>query len=217
VPNQFKVLAQSQLIPVEGGAHTYDVRIPVASSDQLALWGVTGTLLCASGGPNNVASVIGNSAPGTTATYTPQSVTGLPVKATVEPDADLDGYGDVSQDLCPQSASFQTVCPVFRLDSSASAHGNSITVLVATNDTAVVSIAGSAKVRGKKVQLKSAGKTVPSGTLFKFTVKLPKSLRSALAALPPGKGVKVQLVATAVDTLGRTFTDTSKVKLPGTK
>ena len=33
------------------------------------------------------------------------------VSAVLEPDVDLDGYGDVSQDLCPQSALTQAACP----------------------------------------------------------------------------------------------------------
>lgn len=35
----------------------------------------------------------------------------LPVAARFEPDADRDGYGDESQDLCPQSAKTQAACP----------------------------------------------------------------------------------------------------------
>jgi hypothetical protein len=33
------------------------------------------------------------------------------VSAVVESDADGDGYGDVTQDLCPQSATTQAACP----------------------------------------------------------------------------------------------------------
>jgi hypothetical protein len=35
----------------------------------------------------------------------------LNLSAVVEPDADHDGFGDVSQDACPQSAATQTACP----------------------------------------------------------------------------------------------------------
>jgi hypothetical protein len=35
-----------------------------------------------------------------------------PVQATVEPDADRDGYGDETQDQCPTDAAFQGPCPV---------------------------------------------------------------------------------------------------------
>ena len=33
------------------------------------------------------------------------------IAAVLEPDADLDGFGDASQDLCPQSAATQAACP----------------------------------------------------------------------------------------------------------
>jgi hypothetical protein len=33
------------------------------------------------------------------------------ISAVLEPDADNDGYGDVSQDACPQSAQTQVACP----------------------------------------------------------------------------------------------------------
>lgn len=40
------------------------------------------------------------------------SVTGRwAISAVLEPDADRDGYGDDSQDLCPTSAALQTACP----------------------------------------------------------------------------------------------------------
>jgi hypothetical protein len=216
VPNQFKVMAQSQLIAVEGGVHTYDVRVPVASGDLLALWGTSGTLLCLNSVEQRVASVVGNSAPGSTATYAPQAYSGLPVKATVEPDIDLDGYGDVTQDFCPQSASFQTACPVIKIDSRASASGRSIKVTATTSSTANVSVTGIAKAGRKKIKLTGGSKTVQPGALTDFKVKLPKALKAALAKLPPSKKITVTLTASATDLVGRVTTDVTKVKLPGT-
>jgi hypothetical protein len=48
---------------------------------------------------------------GTEATY--QTTCGLEVmvQGTVEPDADSDGFGDETQDLCPTNAALQTACP----------------------------------------------------------------------------------------------------------
>jgi hypothetical protein len=74
-------------------------------------------------------------------------------------------------------------------------------------------VAGTAKVNGKKIKLKSRSRTVTPGALGKFTLKLPKPLRSALAELPPRKFIKVKLVATSTDTVGRTATDKTSVKL----
>jgi hypothetical protein len=41
------------------------------------------------------------------------------VQATVEPDADLDGYGDETQDGCPTNASTQGACPAANLPATA--------------------------------------------------------------------------------------------------
>lgn len=216
-PNEYTVVAQSDVIAVTGGVRTYDVRVPVLAGDLLGLNGTAGTLLCTSASAQDtVAKIAGNVQPGTTATFTPQPNLALPVVATVEPDVDADGYGDVTQDGCPQSASRQTACPVVRLDSSASANGKAIGVLVTTDQSVPVQVSGSAKVKGKKVTLTGGSQTVAPGTLATFKVKLPKALRKALAALPSGKGIKVTLVASHTDVLGRTTADTTRVKLPGT-
>ena len=48
-------------------------------------------------------------------------------------------------------------------------------------------------------------------------VKLPRSLREALAALPSSSFIKVKLVAMSTDELGRKDKDKSSVKLDGTR
>jgi hypothetical protein len=216
-PNQFTVVAQSEIVTVTGGLRSYDVRVPVAAGDLLGLHGSFGTMRCPTiSAQDTVASIPGNSQPGTTATYTPQTNLALPVVATVEPDLDGDGYGDITQDGCPQSASRQAACPVVRLDSVAIANGKGINVLVTTDQAVQVQVTGSAKVNGKRMALKSVSQAVVPGTLGTFKVKLPKALRKALAALPSRKGITVTLVASHTDFLGRSTADPSRLKLPGT-
>ena len=164
------------------------------------------------GGPVNA-----DVAPGATATFEAVAEPALPMVATVEPDADKDGYGDVTQDLCPQVASMQTACPVVVLDSYGVPQGTKILVIIRTSTQAQVQVTGSAKVNGKTVKLTSKAKTVSPGSFGKFKVKLPKALKDALAGLPSTKSIKVKLVATSTDTAGRIATDKSSVKLPGTR
>jgi hypothetical protein len=49
---------------------------------------------------------------GATASYSESRGLRIDVSATVEPDADGDGYGDESQDACPRLASTQAPCPI---------------------------------------------------------------------------------------------------------
>jgi hypothetical protein len=67
----------------------------------------------ANGPPRQCAYKVGGNAPGTTQTYTTASCNNneFLVQATVESDADHDGYGDVTQDQCPTNASTHGACP----------------------------------------------------------------------------------------------------------
>ena len=218
VVNEYTVISQSASINVGTGNVAYDVRLPVTAGDLLGLYSGLGTLMCSTANASDiVAGVTGDIQPGTAATYAPVTSRALSAVATIEPDVDHDGYGDTTQDLCPQSAAFHTACPVIVLDSFAAPSGKTITMVVATNNDASVTVLGTAKVNGKKIKLKGGTKTVTPGTLARFKVKVPAALKAALAALPPGKTIKIKLTASATDVVGRVTTDKSSVKLHGTK
>jgi hypothetical protein len=217
-PNEYAVISQSATFSITAGSASYDVRLPVTAGDLLGVSSSLGVLLCSSASASDVvAGVASDIQPGAVATYTPIPSRALPMVATVEPDVDRDGYGDTTQDLCPQSAAFQTACPVIVLDSFAAPSGKTVTVEVSTSTDAIVKLLGTAKVNGKKVKLTGGSKSVKPGVLTKFKVRLPAALKAALAALPSGKRIKIQLTASATDLIGRVTTDKSSVKLPGTK
>jgi hypothetical protein len=219
VADTYTVTAQSASLPVPNTLSSFDVRMPVAAGDLLGLaGGVNGTIYCSSANAaDTVAGIAGDQALGSTATYTSTTGMSLPVVATVEPDGDGDGYGDVTQDLCPQNATFQVACPVIKLDSLASASGGKISLIVTSSTAAKVSVSGLAKVNGKKVKLKGGSKQLPAGSLTQFKVKVPAPLKAALAKLPPSKKITVTLTVSATNVAGTVSTDTTKVKLPGTK
>jgi hypothetical protein len=216
--NEYTVISQSASFNVNTGNNSYDVRLPVTAGDLLGASSSLAVLLCTTASASDViGAAAGDVQPGQTATYVPTASRALVAVATVEPDVDKDGYGDTTQDLCPQSAAFQTVCPVIVLDSFAAPSGNSITVVVATNNDATVKVLGTAKVKGKKIKLKGGTKTVKPGALARFKVKIPAALKAALAALPPGKTIKIRLTASATNLVGQVTTDKSSVKVHGTK
>jgi hypothetical protein len=94
------------------GVNTFPTRIPVAAGDTLGIfWGAAVGNCGGRATPGyTVASFALNDAPvGTNAVVTPFPGR-IPVGATLEPDADNDGYGDETQDLCPSDADTQRAC-----------------------------------------------------------------------------------------------------------
>jgi hypothetical protein len=147
------------------------------------------------------------------------------VSAVVEPDLDGDGFGDETQDKCPQSAAFQAACPQIGLDLFAVAERGSATLIVTADHEAPVTVTATAptgkaakKKRASssaKVTIQGGTQTVVPGRLFQFKLKFPSKLKSELKALPAKKSVKLAISATAKNLVGQTTTTTTTVKLKG--
>jgi hypothetical protein len=95
--------------------NTFSTRIPVPAGARLAMYASTTNMGC-NFGTSDVADVLMGAVfdPTTATTYTPSNSypqRRLNLSAVWEPDVDQDAYGDVSQDLCPQSALTQAACP----------------------------------------------------------------------------------------------------------
>jgi len=104
----FKVLAESAAtVPAASTSTTYPIRIPVRAGDVIGLSILTAGNCATLGGSQMF--VAGDSAPGSDLPYeaTPHT---LEVAATVEPDADSDGYGDETQDQCPAQVGTAGAC-----------------------------------------------------------------------------------------------------------
>jgi hypothetical protein len=217
-PDQYTVVGESSPLPVVSGVQTFDVRVPMAAGDLLGLHGGTnGVLYCGADDANVIGVLAGAAAVGSTATYAPAGSNALPVVITLEPDADKDGYGDITQDVCPQSATTQDECPIVKLDSFSTAQDGSILVLVGTSEPAKVKVSGKATVNGKVVKLGGKAKQLKPGKLGQYKVSLPAALKAALAQLPSSKFIKVKITASATDVAGRKSKDSSTVKLRGTR
>lgn len=111
-------IAVTEDLSPTGHQVTVPTRVPVAAGDRVglsipsgikAIYAYTGGDICAFLGGLDSQPV------GSTVTYVVSSCNANTpaVRATVEPDADNDGYGDESQDLCPTDATRQTACAVF--------------------------------------------------------------------------------------------------------
>lgn len=232
VPQTLKVLRPSggntaQVIgeatgTVVGGSNTFNTRIPVQAGDRLAIFGTSsfGTLFCEIATKNVLLGAYEGTGggPGSTVNFLEiVEPARVPVSAVIEPDADNDGYGDETQDKCPQSAAFQTECPTVKLDlSSAVKKKGSVVVSVTATSEAPVKVTGTVKLgKGKTAKLSGDKHTVKPGKITRFTLKFPSKLKAALADLPKSQALKLKVTASAKDLVGRVTKDQLKVKLKG--
>jgi len=116
-PSNRTVLGYSELSTVTPGTlNTFPTRIPVPIGAGLGIYISTANMGC-NLGTSDAADVITGAQmdPTVTSSYTPNPGSfpqrRLNLSVVWEPDVDKDGYGDVSQDACPQSAATQAACP----------------------------------------------------------------------------------------------------------
>jgi hypothetical protein len=97
------IIGTSALIPVAGGTSRAAVHVPVTGGEFIGMW--TGHANCAASSTSgNIAGAAAASDPpaGTNVSgVTTSSASTLAVEATLEPDADHDGFGDETEDSCP--------------------------------------------------------------------------------------------------------------------
>jgi hypothetical protein len=228
--NEFKVIAESAVEKLTPGVPaSFPVRIPVQPGDILGTGSPSGstTLLCAITKPGDTGGIhVGNLTPTDAADIFNEAPNfRLPVSATVEPDVDGDGFGDETQDKCPQSAQFQTECPQIGLEQFAVAGNGAVIDAVIADHEAPVTVAAKAKVPsggGKHhagasvaVALKGGTQTVVPGKFSKFKLKFSKPLKGALAGLPKGGSVKLRITASTKNLAGQVSSSTTTLKLKG--
>jgi hypothetical protein len=212
---------------VAGGSNTFNTRIPVQAGDRLGLFGTSqevlgtpvGNLYCLLPGPENqVGGFPGaGGGPGTSVPYAViEAEARFPVSAVIEPDADNDGFGDETQDKCPQSATTQAACPVIQLSVTATAKKKAATVTVTGTGAANVTVNGVVALgKGQKASLKGGTKAVAPGTFTKFKLKFPAKLTKRLKELPPTRKLTLKITSSAPNIVGAPTKKVLKVKLKG--
>jgi hypothetical protein len=209
------------------GSSVYPARIPVQAGDLLGLGGGL-SLICETEDPADTVGVaVKNIAVGSTTTFPLGEEPGaedtgtaegiqVPVVAKIEPDVDGDGYGDETQDLCPQSAAYQTACPVVTISSLPIAGKKAVTLQVATSLSAPVGVTATVALgKGKSAALTATAQTVAPGVLTPFTLTLTPPVTKALKQLPTKKSLQMSITASATNVTGLPSTTTSTVKLKG--
>ena len=228
---EFKVVGETGPQPVLGGSNTFDTRIPVQAGDRFGVYssptfgsGAT-SIYCTSTEETDVAGIfVGEAANESIHPYKEEKKRRVAVSAVVEPDVDGDGFGDETQDQCPQSAALHTACPPVTIHSLPLAGKGSVVLLVATSSQVPVTVAGTVKIDGPSekgaggsslVRLKSAQQTVVPGKFGRFTLRFPSALKAKLKELSPKQSLALATVASATDVAGRVTKSAGKVKLKG--
>jgi hypothetical protein len=212
---------------ITGGSNVFETRIPVQAGDHLGVFGsseeisgsMAGNLFCKeeSGPENSIGAFPGGGGVGSTSSFTLIAAKArFPVAAVIEPDADGDGYGDETQDKCPQSAALQTACTVVKLSSSLVVKKGLASVLVTASAQASVTVKGTVKLgKGKTAKLSGGTQIVAPGALARFTVPFPKSVKARLEELSPKQSLPLKLSVSAPNLVGAASRKVFKKKLRG--
>jgi hypothetical protein len=97
-----------------GQLNAFPTRIPVQAGDVIGFYSAQTGQDCSREGvlSYTIAETPGDPGVGAEADYTAHGKTELDVSAQLEPDADGDGFGDETQDMCANVASTQGSCPI---------------------------------------------------------------------------------------------------------
>lgn len=223
---------ESAVETVSEGLNEFATRVPVEGlHPHVGLRGPVETLYCAEQKEMLSGVVQGAFAIGETRRYGVKVGIGTPITVTVEPDRDDDGYGDLTQDKCPQSAEFQERCPQVTLAFWARAKERMIRTWVMATSWASVHVFGQVGWRlapqgnrssgdpGRKrliVGLDGGTKEVAGeDAQFNFPIPLPKAVLRKLARMTPDESLKAKIAARYTDAAGRVGVKRIVVKLPG--
>jgi hypothetical protein len=218
--NNFTVVGESSMQPIVGGMNTFDTRVPVQAGDRIGASSPLAVIYCeAISSPTDVLGVfVGDAPPGSTATFAEEPKGQLSLAAIVEPDADGDGFGDETQDACPQNAAFQVPCPVAVLSATKTVKKGLAQVLVTSNIQASVTVSGKVGLgKGKTAKLNGGTQIVAPGTLATFTLLFTQKLKAKLKELSRKQSLTLRLSVTAPNPVGDPTVKTLKTKLRGQK
>jgi hypothetical protein len=111
-----KVVAMSaqNAVKANTSVNTFKTRVPVTAGLSIGLNNSAGAMICWGAGVAGDQVARANVDPATSTDYVGTTLElgkRVNISAILEPDVDGDQYGDISQDLCPQSRLTQAACP----------------------------------------------------------------------------------------------------------
>ncbi|HEX2097006.1 MAG TPA: hypothetical protein VHF50_06520 [Solirubrobacterales bacterium] len=210
--------AGEQTETLADGWNEFPARIPVQVGDLLGLYGPAATLTCGYGAAALFEGPVAN---GETKTFGSLEGVTPPVSAVVEPDGDDDGYGDQSQDDCPESADYHEQCPPLSY-LRAKPRGEVIYVtLQPTSDSRIdvsCRVALPPDERGearRTVRLSKPSRRVGADRVVKAKLHLPRAVRRRLRELPRKRALRAKVAVRTTDASGETSVRTKSVRLRG--
>jgi hypothetical protein len=213
----FTITGISEVAHLSGNGQTFFTRLKARSGERIGLTGAV--FVCPISGPKLYGVPWPETTVGTEVEAVYQSSTSIAVWARVEKDADNDGYGDETQDFCPQNAKWFSACPPANADARVKVAKSKLTVTVPAPGLASVQATGRVRLppnrHGKVVKFMAVPVSVENTTAT-LSVNFPKSLQQTLKRLNRRKTLKVRLT---VRSIGPANTATKKytVKLRGRK
>lgn len=205
IPNVFATVGESQAVLVSHpGVNAFPTRIAVRAGDHLGVFGTPGTYICVTGDPDDVRGTAEGSPPiGTREAFIPSSGAQVALAATVEPDVDVDGYGDETQDGCPQSASLQEACPPLTLSAYGIAGRRAATILVSAGIAARVTVSAAIRLprarrkaaAPRRIRLRPVTHLANPGQITAYKMRFPRRLKRVLRRLPRRRSLKLTVTA----------------------
>ncbi len=240
-PNSFVTVGESAYESIDTGQNTFDTRMTVQAGDRFGLHASFPNgagLYCSTGdSTDHMGAFHGDTGGEAPTEFTDLAGVDVAVSAVIESDKDGDGYGDETQDKCPQSAAYQGPCPTISLDSFPIVLKRSILVLVSASESSSVQVFGQVGWRprhkggalasktpkkpgdhvstGVIVGLSGGTTLVKAGETTPYNVKLPKSVLRHLSQTPHKQVVKGTITARTTDLAGRTVDHTITIRLHG--
>ncbi len=212
-----EVTAKSSLETLHPGENEFETRLPVKAGEYLAFGsGEGGSIVCSTFSSESLeerGGAIGFPLPGP-GQKAPFEATeyAVPVSGVIEPDRDGDGYGDLTQDGCPQSAEYHGACPVLHFAPSYEIGARAIRVRVRSSLRARVAVSGLLPHRGAAM---GAMKTIPPHRLTTFRLGITPALHRMLRRLDSRKALRIPFVARVDHMAGNVGTDRLTVRVPG--
>lgn len=236
-----RLVGESAVETLAAGVNEFAAHVPAPEYAHVGLRGPEETVFCDKPDGHLAGFVDGAFALGESRDFSIAMNTGVPVIATVEPDADGDGYGDESQDGCPSSPLYVGACPLpVTLAVKRRVRKRSILLKVRPSGPASVDVYGQvgwnfkpkrkrrsarrhrrgagASKRGRKrliVGLNGGKKNVAPGAVTRFTIRLPKPVLLRLSRLNRKESVRAKLTLRATNPAGVSKNTRLRVKLRG--
>jgi hypothetical protein len=223
--NSFAVVAESAPMPLTAAGNAFSARFPVQAGDRFGVSGgeAGNVMFCSNRPGESVGSVGSDLRAGSSATFTVGDEVQVPVVATVEPDQDGDGYGDETQDGCPQSAAYQGPCPRVEIGATAVAGKKAVTLLITAGAATTVSVTASVAhhhsllmgITRRENYRTPVLASVEPGQLTTIRLFFYRHLRLALKKLEPEKHLTLKVSLSAPNLTGLPTVKELRVRLKG--